>query len=243
MQMIQNSKFKRTLRGIRPQALNQNSSAGITLIEIVVVIFIITIFSLILFADFPKIQRQYALSSSTYKLAQNFRKVQDLGLSGVQLKDINGDEIAVKGYGIYVKPSENLYIIYADIAGAPDQDGVRTSDRKYSGDTNYHLCSDVNQGGDPLPNLLTTDCVIEKVYIKLQNTSLYIKRIYNIADASEISNPLSINFTPPNPTVDIIDDLDIHYYNTAIGIVFGLTTDNLAERTVKANTSGLIDIK
>ena len=101
---------------------------GVTLIEIIVVIFIIAIFSLIIIADFPGIEKQYALSNATYKLAQDFRRVQDLGLSGIQLLDADGNQINVQGYGIYINPavSDSVYLIYADVGDEADQ--------RYTGD-------------------------------------------------------------------------------------------------------------
>jgi len=84
---------------------------GTTLIEIVAVISIITLFSMILIADFPQIIRQFAVSRSAYKLSQDIRKVADLGLSGVQI-DGNSPK---GGYGLYIDLSDNeQYIIYAD---------------------------------------------------------------------------------------------------------------------------------
>ena len=63
---------------------------GITLVEVVVVIFIVALFTIILISDFPKMLRQLALSRVSYNFAQDLRKAQDLGLSGIALKDKNG---------------------------------------------------------------------------------------------------------------------------------------------------------
>ena len=60
---------------------------GITLIEVIVVMVIVTMFSMILIADFPKILRQFAISRASYKLSQDIRRTEDLGLSGVQIGD------------------------------------------------------------------------------------------------------------------------------------------------------------
>lgn len=85
------------------------------MVEILVVIFVIALFSSILVIGFPKIIRQFALIRAVYKMSQDLRKTQDMGLSGQQVKGIN-----VKGYGVYINlDSSNLgnkkYIIYADI--------------------------------------------------------------------------------------------------------------------------------
>ena len=102
--MIKNSKFK-----------NKNSAKGITLIEILVVMFIIAIFSSILVADFPKMKRQFALTRAVYKMSQDLRRAQDMGLSGLQVGGINA-----KGYGVYINLNgtslgNKKYIIYADV--------------------------------------------------------------------------------------------------------------------------------
>ena len=84
---------------------------GITLVEVIVVVFIIAMFSMILISDFPKIRRQFALSRATYKFSQDMRRAQDLALSGVKLESPK----QAKGYGIYVNLADNKkYIIYAD---------------------------------------------------------------------------------------------------------------------------------
>lgn len=108
-----------------------NLKKGITLIEVIVVVFIIALFSAILISDFPKIQRQFALSRATYKLAQNFRRAQDMGLSG-QFRDFSGK--IPTGYGIYVDLTAGeteKYIIYADIydGNGGDQEYTSTQDQ------------------------------------------------------------------------------------------------------------------
>lgn len=197
---------------------------GITLVEVVAVIFIIVFFSMIIISDFPKIQRQYALSSSAYKLAQNLRKAQDLGMSGLQIKDLSGQPVNVKGYGVYVNTvfSRTKYAIYADVAGT---DG--NSDHKYGGNfDNTQLCSELIQP--------TQDCLVEPVIdITKQNSSLYIDRVNN----TNAGTYTSVNFSPPNPVINIEDLMA----GSEIGIVLGLTSDSSTTRTVKVNTSGLIN--
>ena len=89
----------------------KNLCKGITLVEVIVVVFIIAMFSAILISDFPKIRRQFALSRATYKFSQDMRRTQDMALSGAQLE--SGGQ--ARGYGIYVDLADNKkYIIYAD---------------------------------------------------------------------------------------------------------------------------------
>jgi Tfp pilus assembly protein FimT len=191
---------------------------GITLVEIVVVLFIVTLFSLIVINDFPKIQRQFALSRTSYKLAQDLRKTQDLGLSGVRINDVLGDPIAVKGYGIFIDlgQSATQYIIYADVNG----------NQKYEGVNNY--CSQEVDGA--------ADCIVEMIDISKENPNVYIKTLDNISGSTT-----SINFSPPNPIISI--DNFIPDSESKVGIVFGLSTDSSATRTIWVNTSGLISVQ
>lgn len=206
--------------------LFSNLKRGITLIEIVVVAFIISLFSLILISDFPKIQRQFALSRVTYKLAQDLRKTQDLGLSGVQVLDVNKHPIAVQGYGIYINLAQSTtqYIIYADASA--------------NGSQTYDAPSDIPCEETDAPD---EDCIIETIDLGKENTSLFIKDIINITGVFT-----SINFSPPDPIIYIdkrcqqfCEDGD----HSRVGIVLGLDTDPSATRTIWVNTSGLINVQ
>ena len=216
---------------MRQTKLKISNSQGITLIEIVVVIFITVLFFLILISDFPKIQRQFALSRVAYELAQDLRKTQDLGLSGVQLIDKNGQPISIKGYGVYVNlvaQFKTQYIIYADVNG----------DQKYSSDLTFPLCDEADQTSGQL----VSDCVIKIIDIKDSNNggnpNLYIKQINNINNPS--IGFTSINFSPPNPTIKI-DNLNSG--QSGIEIVLELSADASASRKVLVNTSGLINVQ
>ncbi len=214
---------------------------GITLVEIVVVIFIISMFMVILISDFPKMLRQFALSRVVYNFAQDLRKAQDLGLSGVRLNDKTGKAITVKGYGIYVNYSKNptKYLLYADVAAAADINGPGKSDQKYDDPVSPLYCSEVDQpgGGANIVNgVLVVDCIVSEVDISKESSSLSIDSITNTAGSSNTS----INFTPPDP-ITTIDNLDTTITNNnQVGIVFK-NTDG-AKRTVYVNTSGLISI-
>ena len=210
----------------------KNSSAGITLIEIIVVIFIIALFTIILITDFPKMLRQLALSRATYDLAQDLRKVQDLGLSGVQLMDVLNKPIAVKGYGIYIDITDNptKYILYADVGG----DGqFGTYDQKYNGDfgSTTKWCSKVNQTTESTGKL-TDDCIVEIIDLSKKDKSL---SIYGIGDSTISLGHTSINFLPPGPTTNI---------DGFVGKEIGITLKNTdgTTRSVKINTAGLISI-
>ncbi|OGZ90402.1 MAG: hypothetical protein A2528_02360 [Candidatus Staskawiczbacteria bacterium RIFOXYD2_FULL_37_9] len=205
------------------QKPRNDTENGITLVEIIVVIFIIGIFSVILVADFPTIQKQFALSRATYKLGQDIRKTEDLGLSGVQITD------KVKGYGIYFNLQNSpavKYLIYADIDG----------NQEFDGNFLTGFCSD--DSGE--------DCIIEIVDISEESKSLYIDRIENIDNP--VSGFTSVNFSPPNPTVKISNIInmcqgDLCQYADRIGIVLKLNSDDSLERTVFVNKSGMIEVR
>jgi len=207
------------------------SSDGITLIEIIIAIFIIVLFSLIITANFPGIQRQFALSRTAYKLAQDLRKAQNMALSGIKMTD--GSEspmpISVQGYGVYIdlsnQPTEQ-YLIYADVDG----------DQKYDGGSASPIfCSNVNQASN---GALKSDCVVEIIDVSKENPNLFIESISNIS-----STYTSINFKPPDPTVNIDNRCLSCPNGSTIGIKLGLATDSSSERTVQVNTSGLIGVK
>ena len=211
----------------------KNREEGITLVEIVAVIFIIGLFSAIVIADFPTIQKHFALSRASYQLAQDLRKIQDLGLSGVQTTDMAGNPISVQGYGIYIDAASapQQYVIYADI-----NDNNPADDQLYSGLPSFPLCSKkVNPA---------TDCVLDVVDISASDPDIYIKDLNNIT-GFPVASSTSINFSPPNPTVNIDNLCTTCPYpaNTQVGIVLGLHSDNSAERTVWINTSGLISVQ
>ncbi|MDP3882581.1 MAG: prepilin-type N-terminal cleavage/methylation domain-containing protein [Candidatus Staskawiczbacteria bacterium] len=193
---------------------------GVTLVEIMVVVFIIAIFSAILISNFPKILRQFALSRSVYKLAQDLRKTEDLGLSGVRVDSEQG-AVDASGYGIYINLGDDngKYIIYADINNS------QTFDNSMSAEN----CEDY----DPVED--DGDCIVEAIHIGDDNPDLIIKELRNITGDST-----SINFEPPNPTTKI-EGLCTDC--TEVGIVIGLNSDSSMSRTVLVNTAGLIQVK
>ncbi|OGZ77706.1 MAG: hypothetical protein A3G45_01380 [Candidatus Staskawiczbacteria bacterium RIFCSPLOWO2_12_FULL_37_15] len=149
------------------------SEKGITLVEILVVIFIIAALLTILVSDFPKIQRQFALSRATYKFAQDLRKAQDMALSGEEIKKPDGTIISVKGYGIYIDNRGNNgnnkeYKIYADL------------------DDNARYTSEAE------------DYTVNTIDLNKDAPGVYIKDLYMIDN-----NYVSINFNPPNPAISI----------------------------------------
>lgn len=202
---------------------------GITLVEIIIVVFIIALFSVILVANFPKILRQFALSRATYILAQDIRKAEDLGLSGVVVT--NGETPAkpittVKGYGLYINMAiPTQYLIYADL------DNSKT----YTPPTVPTECS-----AEPTNNP-TKDCIVNVVDLKRENASLSIESIRKLDGNNIAGSSVSINFVPPDPAINIADNQlpPVNY----VGIKIVLRNTDGATRSILVNTSGLIDIQ
>jgi len=212
-------------------------SKGSTLVEIIVSISIISAFSLIVVADFPRIKRQFAVSRATYAVAQDIRKAEDLGLSGAQLTDSGGDPIQTNGYGFYINLLENSqqYIIYADTNSGEDE--------MYSGSSG--TC-DQEIGANE-------DCIVERINVTETEDEAYIKGIYdaNTCDFNNIASCesdkrywISINFMPPNPKINIITDLtEEGESESKIGIVVGMMADNNLQRVIFVNSTGLIYVQ
>jgi prepilin-type N-terminal cleavage/methylation domain-containing protein len=86
--------------------------AGFTLIEMLVVIFIIAILSALLFANYKTGQKKYTLIQASQQAVSNIRKAQNMAISGT---DIVGT--SYYGFGVFFNRNDNYYIIYADKNG------------------------------------------------------------------------------------------------------------------------------
>ncbi|MCX6723321.1 MAG: hypothetical protein NT094_04650, partial [Candidatus Staskawiczbacteria bacterium] len=167
----------------------------------------------------------------------DLRKTQDLGLSGVPINDKNTDPIITKGYGIYIDPlNPKEYVIYADVSSDPTNP-LAVSDQKYSGDP-YVRCDGIDQDAH---GICKTDCVIDIIDLSKENSSLSIKEIRDVKNNILITFPISINFMPPDPIIKITDNKEPPNFYPTVKIVFKNTDGS--ERTVLANTSGLINVQ
>lgn len=213
-----------------------NLKKGITLVEIVVVVFIIGVMLLVFVADFPKIKRQFALSRATYKFAQDLRRVQDMASSGSKIIKNSADlELNVKGYGIFINKGfdNKKYILYADVAKNAEDEG----DKQYQAGALFleeSYCQNIRE---------QSDCIIEIIDLKKDAPEVVIKEITRTNN----SDYVSINFNPPNPTTSILPDLAGGADKA--GIVFDLESNltnsinKKTERTVYIWKSGLIEAK
>jgi len=106
---------------------------GFTLIEVLTSIFIITILSGIIFANYRQSNRQFALLRSANKLAQDIRRAQQMAMSTKECpqKCEGGNPCPCAGqippgYGIYLNAGGTNYLLYADRDDSEDHSGGDT---------------------------------------------------------------------------------------------------------------------
>jgi len=189
------------------------------LVEIIVAVFVIALFSSIIIANFPAMEKRFSLTRVAYNLAQDLRTAEGMGLSGTEIENSLGGKIKAKGYGVYIDLTygdHKKYKMYADVDG----------DEKYSLPSDVY-CQDMTG--------LQTDCIIKEVDINQDEPHASIKEIKNTN-----SQWACVNFSPPSPKVNIAN---ISVGQTGIEIVLSLDDDEAATRSVLANTGGLIEIK
>ncbi len=87
----------------------KNQQKAFTLIELMVVLFIVMLASGIVLASYRTSEKKYALTQASQKLISDLRRAQNMAMSGqdIQVKQYDG-------YGVYLEEGNNFYIIYAD---------------------------------------------------------------------------------------------------------------------------------
>jgi type II secretory pathway pseudopilin PulG len=95
----------------------KKNGAGFTLVEVLVVIFIMMLISGIMIANYHQFGAQFALQRSANKLALDIRRAEEMAMSA---KEFHG-MVPPGGYGVYIKleglPGEEIahgYTIFAD---------------------------------------------------------------------------------------------------------------------------------
>lgn len=89
---------------------------GFTLVELLVVIFMITILSTLVFFDYGSSSKVFELDRTSQKMAQDMRMMQQKALSGI------GGGVDTNGYGLYFSVSDNNYLIYENNNDDPRYD-------------------------------------------------------------------------------------------------------------------------
>jgi len=96
----------------------RKNGAGFTLIETLVVIFVIGAISSIMIVNWRKNESQYQLQRAAQEIMQNIRKAQDYALNGKKM-DWPGypDGRVPRSYGVQLEADKRDYFIYGDCVG------------------------------------------------------------------------------------------------------------------------------
>ncbi|MBU0476703.1 prepilin-type N-terminal cleavage/methylation domain-containing protein [Patescibacteria group bacterium] len=208
-----------------------NKNNGFTLVEILVVIVIIMILTLVALPYFLQAGKQFALSRSAHKLAQDIRRAQEMSMSAKEFHGI----ISSGGYGIRITDSYNKYILFADC----NNNGL------YDGE----IVNPSNPYDPENPDLSGTPCngYSEKVEVLETEKGIQI----GLGPAWGLFRGRVI-FTPPDPVVAVnygICDPNTGWcfiYNFAypsLTAMVSLETDPSKTKTISVNEAGLIEIK
>ncbi len=104
-----------------------SQQAGFTLMELLVVMFIISLLSGLVLANHHSGQKKYALFQAAQQLVSDLRKAQNMAISGIEMAGRSG-------YGIYAEKDDIFYVIYAD----------KNGDSSYQGEPPDELIETIN---------------------------------------------------------------------------------------------------
>lgn len=186
---------------------------GFTLVELLVVIFIISLLLTIVMINYRSTEKYFTLQRSAHRLTQEIRNAQQNTMS---MSVINGS--IPNGYGIYfTKQGDNYDIyLYADI-GEPFE--------------TY----------DPSDSIVDTIYKeTDSVYLEKEIPSAQLVKIKDIKVNGNSANEATINFKPPDPSVKLMDGNQIEY--STITIILALKNDEEEIKVINVNKAGLIEI-
>ena len=159
-----------------------NKQTGFTMIELLVVMFIITLLTASVLVSYRSGQRKYVLTQSAQQLVSDLRQAQNMTISGVDISSYHG-------YGIHAKDNDNFYILFAD----------------ENGDSVYKASNDTIIKTVNLPNLIKIDSVSPSskldVFFKSPNPITYINNNFSIGQVGTIV--LEIENTSLNKTITV----------------------------------------
>ena len=89
------------------------SEKGFSLLEMLVVLFVISLLTVMILANYQDNRKKYTLLQSSQKLVSDLRKVQNMAISGTEITDLCSVSSICFGYGIYFN-SNSSYILFAD---------------------------------------------------------------------------------------------------------------------------------
>lgn len=190
---------------------------GFTIVELLVVIFIISVLSSLSFASYRTGEKQFAIERSAQKLLQDIRRVQQMAMNSMICGLSCGEEWKTKvppgGYGIYLVKDEKKYIIYADTS--PFNPPALLGNQKY------------DEGQDK---------IIEEIYLE---KGIKVDSIIDFSQSQSLSS-ISINFLPPDPQVTISSQFST---TTAVTINLSFGPDIPFKKSIQVNIFGLLEIK
>ena len=197
------------------------SKKSFTLIEVLVVVFIIMILSVIGIANYQGGESDAVLKIASNKLKQDLRNAEIMSMSTRKFDDSGGPQ---GGYGIHFNKidDDEKYILFADCDGdvAYDESGT------YDG-AEMDNCKDAGE----YPEAKDTEEFSEDIKIESGAKITDIK-------VDEVSlDFLSITFVPPDPNVFFSETGDI------AKITLSLEDDNTKTEVVTVNKTGLIGIE
>jgi len=96
---------------------NKKKNKSFTLIEALVVIFVIGLTSSIMIVNWRKKENQYQLQRAAQEIAQTIRKAQDYALNGKQRDWPGVGMIVPDSYGAHFNEDERNYFVYGDRIG------------------------------------------------------------------------------------------------------------------------------
>ncbi len=199
---------------------------GLTLAEVLVVIFIITAIILVVVSNFPQTKLQSALLRVTYKFEQDLRKAQNLALSATKY---GGTEV-VGGYGVYVNllsQGNKKYIIYADKV---------TNPAKCNSNSTNCLPGPVACNGNEQYGT-SFDYIIDTIDFSSTEPGIIIKEIrptlsssFSSINFSSCDFSLITKITVAGGTLNLVE------------IVFAFESDPNRTRAVSINSNGLVQV-
>jgi len=86
---------------------------GFTLIEALVVLFVISLLSILMLANYQSNKEKNILLQMDQKLISDLRKVQNMAMSGTEIPGLCSVSSICYGYGVYIN-SNSSYILFAD---------------------------------------------------------------------------------------------------------------------------------
>lgn len=184
-----------------------------TIIEILVVSFIISLFSSLSIIYYRNVEKQFALQRSAYRLAQDIKRAQEMAMAAKECKTGMECEGRVpSGYGIYIARDGTDYILYADI-NPPPQGGNKRYDAE---------------------NEIVETISLEKG-VKVSSI------LPASANPNAPNTPwININFSPPDPEITISLPAGT---TTSVTTTLSLVSNPLIQKKININIMGLVEIK